>query len=354
MARHDWREAESPEEAVLLAARYETADEVREALENLGDGDPDGWLDQYGQTALHWASYRMPEVVPELLRAGASSNIGNEDGDTPTMLAASNGHTEAFLAMVEEGADIAPLGDDEGIPDLLHRAAEGGSVEIVRACVEAGHAVDCRDEDGFSPLHFAARHGRNEAAELLLSLGADPNARNDYGETPLHLAWDCADMAALLVAAGAEHSARADDGETPLHRSAEENECARLAFLLDAGADPSVRDNAGLTPMHLAAVAGSFEASRILAPRSDLAAVDENGMTPLHLASNNGHSRVCSMLLEAGADPLAEDSEGRTPVDVAYGDETKSLMLATREKANLEVEAKPAEPTEGQGRRRRI
>lgn len=357
MAKNNGREAESAAEAVLLAARHGTADELREALGNLGEGEsPDGWIDRYGQTALHWAANRMPDVVPELLRAGADPNIGNDDGETPTLEAALKGNAEAFRAMVDAGADVAPFDGDKGIADLLHRAADGGCFEIIRMCIEAGHSVGSKDGDGNEPLHLAAYRGRRDVAEFLISLGADPNARNNFGDTTLHLARDDASLVAFLMASGADHSLRSDGGATPLHVAAKADECEKMSFLLDAGADPGVRDSMGRTPMHFAAAAGSFEACAILAPRSDISSVDQEGKTPLHGASNNGRTRVCSLLLDAGADPFVEDSFGLTPGSVAYGAETKSLMLAAEEMAKLAAETKPAESSEQacQGRRKRI
>jgi Ankyrin repeats (3 copies) len=42
-----------------------------------------------------------------------------------------------------------------------------------------------------------------------------------------------------------------------------------------------------------------------------------NGTTPLHVAAEKGYSAIVQILIEAGADLLAENFEGETPLDVA-------------------------------------
>jgi ankyrin repeat protein len=44
---------------------------------------------------------------------------------------------------------------------------------------------------------------------------------------------------------------------------------------------------------------------------------DEHGRTPLHLAAAAGSHRLARELLKAGANPLAEDTQGVTPAGVA-------------------------------------
>ena len=44
---------------------------------------------------------------------------------------------------------------------------------------------------------------------------------------------------------------------------------------------------------------------------------DIKGCTPLHIAADKGSCKVVKLLLAGGANPLAKNSDGQTPLDVA-------------------------------------
>ncbi len=59
-----------------------------------------------------------------------------------------------------------------------------------------------------------------------------------------------------------------------------------------------------------------------------------NGATPLHVAAEKGYSAIVELLIAAGANPLAQNREGETPLDVAlalkkYAKTTDILYKAT-------------------------
>jgi ankyrin repeat protein len=67
-----------------------------------------------------------------------------------------------------------------------------GHVNIMKLLLEAGAAVNHKQEDGLTPLHCVFSGSNPEesldAAELLLDHGADLNARDNNGATPLDFA----------------------------------------------------------------------------------------------------------------------------------------------------------------------
>jgi hypothetical protein len=119
-------------------------------------------------------------------------------------LSVEKGLEALFFRFAREGADLTP----SAAPELLDRAAEGGSVAILEELLARGHAVDRRDANGWTPLHFAVDMGRNVAIDLLLAKGASLNARTVMGQTPLNIAEDNRDKEtmAFLATKGAQHT----------------------------------------------------------------------------------------------------------------------------------------------------
>jgi hypothetical protein len=100
---------------------------------------------------------------------------------------------------------------------------------------------------------------------------------------------------------------------------AQHGDLAGVLGLLDAGVDPHARDPHGRTLLHLlpcldwpgADAAGLLD--RLLAAGLDLDGRDHRGRTPLHTAVHgDGSPRLVRALLDAGADPDAEDFVGDT------------------------------------------
>jgi cytohesin len=55
-------------------------------------------------------------------------------------------------------------------------------------------------------------------------------------------------------------------------------------------------------------------------------AEDYEGRTPLHEASREGYVEIVKLLLEHGANPRIADNEGRIPLDYTYNSAIRSLL----------------------------
>ena len=245
-------------------------------LEGMGDGN----------TLLHLVSATRgadASWINFLGEHGAEPDAENSLGCTPMYYATSLFSTHKIKSLADIGASGARIYRNRPV---LHMAAIKHSASLLKALVEAGTSIDCRDEDGRTVLHYANQFRSNRVLEEVLALGADPNARDREGNTPLHtVAGSLAlhSMHPVFLAnfqkAGARLNTCNDRGETILHKLPW-RQPPRAKFwlesLLAAGANPDIMDN--------------------------------SGQTPLMLAAQHDDQRLATMLLEAGARKLPERS----------------------------------------------
>jgi hypothetical protein len=103
----------------------------------------------------------------------------------------------------------------------IHRAAERGNLNRVRALLNQGVPVNSRDVRGWTPLHNAAFSGRSNIVQELLRRGAHVNPRSSlYGGTPLYWAAYRGHSRVVheLLKAGANPKYRNRGGNTPYNR----------------------------------------------------------------------------------------------------------------------------------------
>ncbi len=123
-----------------------------------------------GNTLLHFAaSAGSLEVVELLLRLRVDPNLEGR-GRTPLYCVA-NGcwlrtGPDVVRALVRAGADVnATCGVTRAT--ALHAAARRGHVEIAKALLDCGAAIDTRDRKGDAPLQRAINCRKSDVAQLL-------------------------------------------------------------------------------------------------------------------------------------------------------------------------------------------
>lgn len=164
--------------SALMLARYRSD---RSTLDALLAADPD--LDVHESAALGYLD-RLRALIEEPDALSALS----ADGYTPLHFAAFFAKPEAARILIDAGAPVDTVAQNESRVQPLHSAAAGRQVDICRLLIAAGADVNARENGGFTPLHAAAQNGDPETVELLLSAGADPGARTDDGRTAAELA----------------------------------------------------------------------------------------------------------------------------------------------------------------------
>ena len=266
-----------------------------------------------GRTPLHEAARRTtnPRTITALVEAGADVDARDLRGDTPLHSAWDNPlaglsreprlNMEAVEELLRLGADPLVRNDhgemaDPASCELWNTpvfAEAAGSAGFVR-CLDSGADLAARDYYGNTALHVAARHGDPAVAALLIEVGADVGAPNNLAATPLHVAAALGNLAVvtLLLEAGADPNAPTLQGNTSAHEAARHGSLDVMLALLDGGADVNARTRVGNEPLVVAVNGGrSIELiEALLEAGADVNAADERRRTPLHWALALGAS----------------------------------------------------------------
>lgn len=189
-----------------------------------------------GTTPLHAGVYedilvaandgRTEEVIG-LLRRGLDVNTSAPDGSTLLLIAARNGNLALADFLLTNRASTAKPNRYGDTPILL--AASQGHKEMLVRLIDAGAAINAK---GWAPLHYAIFSGHLEIAQVLLTRGADSELRAPNGRTALMLGAQTGNAAAvkLLLQTGASPEAKDYDGLTAeaIARQKQFNDVAEL------------------------------------------------------------------------------------------------------------------------------
>lgn len=285
--------------------------------------------DTRGRTAMHRACnvQAPPAVIPLLVAVGIDPDAPDEAGATPLLCALRSGRSELARALLAAGASAKPR-EDARVPLLANAIAHAPAASLranLDMLLAAGADVHTPSPGARTALHVVV--GRNMdvledrlwAVRALLWNGADPNAVAANGDTPLSLATGTrfpVETLQCLVAGGALL-------DTLGHAGAALREAARrttqganqaLGWLLAHGVSPCSADAQQDTPLHWAALMDAAANVRTLleTPQAPelITARNDKGRTPLANAFLAHAPRAATLLLEAGASPLAVDAAG--------------------------------------------
>jgi len=284
--------------------------------------------------------------ISAALKAGASANARDINGNTALMWAAVYGDLDCVKLLVEKGAEINAT-NALGATALMRAAFD---YQKVRLLVERGAEVNWRSALGNSALILAARPAdSHRAVEFLLRHGADARATNAWGATALMSAVAGGDEATVrdLLAHGADVNAQPaishpgfifGGGRSALMWAAYRADLKILKLLLDAGADVNSEGFTG-TPLSQAAWINNAAAAQLLLKRG--ARVDRAGhgdsFTALHWAASNEEAdpALVNLLLKHGANPNVTGGEA---VD-AFVDVPQTPLLLAQKRGETAVVA---------------
>lgn len=253
-------------------------------------------------------------AVRRLLSNGVNPNVQDADGTPALMAAVLYAGADCMQLLLDGGAD-PNAANAAGATALMWAIPDLAKVKLL---VARGANVNARSTNlRRTPLLVAASYPETTAIlQLLLDKGADLHAKDRAGSHALGRATLNADLSVVrfLVEHGCDPNEPGYPGGANSRRFARHDQ-AIVEYLLSKGAkvDPGT-----LT------FAATWHAPQLL-EKWIAAGADVNahtgpyGRTPLMTASASEQATPAAlqMLLEKGADPNAEDSEGERPLDWA-------------------------------------
>ncbi len=264
------------ETALMMAARSGNTEAVKLLLDHTAHLDAKDTL--RGTTALMWAAEQGHAPVVELL-AARGADLRARSGILRPLKRRGLG----FAPASQQGDPNAPV--KGGLTALLFAAREG-SLDCVRALIQAGADVNQTSADGSGALLVAVQNGYYQMALYLMDHGAGINLANSKGWTPLYLAVKNRNQETTAI------PGPGTDGVLDF-----------IKALLDRGANPNLRITAD-TEIHQGMTAAWLK---------------EAGATPLLRAALCGDLTVVRLLLAHKADPLIPTFDHTTPLMVASG-----------------------------------
>jgi len=323
---------------LIYESRYGNINEVKKILKEIRDTGVDvntineRYKEKYGydssNTALHLAiDNGHTEIAKLLLNAGVDANVNDKSGDTALQLASKEGYTEIVKLLLEKGADVNTKYINTGETALI-KTSKNKDTKIAAMLLAAGADINETAKNGGTALSEASIYGHPEMVEYLLENGADVNATKKYGETALILASlnGHTECVRILLEKKADVTAKTNDDLTALQKASQRGNIKIVEMLLDAGADDNVKDKKAYIAHIKANMAlieaiknGRTEVVRGLLEKENGADANVKiyyGSTVLHLASKEGHTEIVKLLLDNGANVIAQDVNDKTALEL--------------------------------------
>jgi beta-lactamase regulating signal transducer with metallopeptidase domain/ankyrin repeat protein len=266
-----------------------------------------------------FSTLARPEPVLDVTVTDAEFSVGPDLAD----------FRRAAQMLFEHGATFATTQGDE---QTLLQASVRGDLGTVQQLIAKGVSLNAADANGWTPLMLSIAFDRTELTNWLLAGGANVNVPSRRGaEDPLTWAADRGndDLVEELIARGA----KANLAWLGLARSVDRNDQRMFDDLIKVGADPKQFARAWVgdsndkpewrqivsDPLYKTIEKGQTSMALTLLDKGvDPEPADvENGKNYTYWAVYYDRPQILQSLLDHGANPLAKDNAGETPLSLA-------------------------------------
>ena len=279
--------------------------------------------------SLHRAALHgdLEAIKAALTEGGADIEERSQDGATPLMSAASQGHYFTIKRLLESGANINAI-STKGSTALMN-AVRKQDPRTVKQLISNGADINCSLPNGWKALNEAVYQGQRDIMKILLQGGAYIDSRCAHDRTPLMQACHKGDEAAVRLLLGAHSNMEATSAlvETAISLAAGGGHTNIVQVLLMHGCAPEPpwakkRHNGSKTVSQKAKAKAEIQSTK--EPKDK---VHARGWTPLMLASQGGYVEIGQLLLECNVNTQARSPQGKTALEIARENGKMDMVL---------------------------
>ncbi len=290
----------------------------------------DGW------SGVHFAAYNNRLDVLQLFPEKFITEVADNEGSTPLMIAAGRGNLKIIEYLLERGCD--PHQKNKHGENALIFAAENGQLDVLKFLDKKGVDRMVVNDRGENVLMLAARNGHFDCVHYLLERGVLATLQNNQGKTAFQLALESSQLAIaeLLLNKSTDR-----ERKQALYDAVTRKDLVAVRWLVEHAASLSAMDKSKMTPMLLAASMGDMQLTDYflsLEP-SPIHEKDSEGDNVLFVAIKNRQTSLVKHLIASGNFSLEDrNTQGKTPLLVAAEVNSDELVEFLHQKGG-ELEA---------------
>lgn len=179
-----------------------TAFQIENEAEDSGCGKNVQSDDAIGMFLFYGASSGNLDMVLKAIFLGAPTDAVDENGRTPLMFAAGEGHSDIVSVLLEDTLEVdyangkkrsIPIKTNVNAQDpngatALMAAALQGHTDIIKILIKEGANLNMKSKRGDTALLLAATLGHADVVKILMEHGANQKLANNAGTSPLNAA----------------------------------------------------------------------------------------------------------------------------------------------------------------------